>query len=755
MKSNNPKEIYSEVISDIKNIINEFESGEYDQLDENDQKFISDTLNKTNSELYSELESVSRNSEWEIFNIAFYGETNAGKSTLIETLRILLQEAEKVEQRKEFDIKKVELKETKDKIDNEKELQKQINDEYNIKTNHLIEKTYVLKESISDHKKEIEELEKQKSDIENLIYEKKKNSLFYLLAYKLGLYKEKENLLDINNNIQKSNFSVNDVYEQLQKLEDEINLMNGEKNNKLEEFNSNIVGYEKNYVRLIEELDNLSDGKIIDAHADFTKKTTEYNFSKDNQRFALLDLPGIEGKKEKEVQDEIKKGVEKAHAVFYITKKAAPPQNADDENILVSLLQNDSNESTSTKINKDLGQHREIYSIYNKTAKNPSNIENGLINKDEKVGLLELEKAMVDNIGESYVKNIVISAYPAFLSVCKTSNSKYLNSKEKFLKKYSSAEELLSISEVDKFVKFIEEDLLLDCKSKIKKSNYHKIIQRLDSALDDIGCVKKQFISFKEKLYENNKNTEKQLNESVTKLESELNNSIKMNIRLFKTDFRQKMYDEIDKNIDDKDLEREYKLISEKSQKELQKNLDKSINATTNSYNDDISSILKKHYRKENELLDVYSNNMNFDFNFTSKLKKIENFDLKKTTLEIGGAIVSAIISIVTGIGIPIAIIAVIVTIGKNIWCFFDSDKKMADQKERINKGIDETSTKIEESIKPIIDKNINKIQDNANKIKKDINISAKNIEKMIITIEYLENKIRLKISDIKREENL
>ena len=40
MKSNNPKEIYSEVISDIKNIINEFESGEYDQLDENDQKFF-------------------------------------------------------------------------------------------------------------------------------------------------------------------------------------------------------------------------------------------------------------------------------------------------------------------------------------------------------------------------------------------------------------------------------------------------------------------------------------------------------------------------------------------------------------------------------------------------------------------------------------------------------------------------------------------------------------------------------------------
>lgn len=32
--------------------------------------------------------------EWDTFTIAFYGETNAGKSTLIETLRILLGDSE-------------------------------------------------------------------------------------------------------------------------------------------------------------------------------------------------------------------------------------------------------------------------------------------------------------------------------------------------------------------------------------------------------------------------------------------------------------------------------------------------------------------------------------------------------------------------------------------------------------------------------------------------------------------------------------
>nr|GFB41416.1 hypothetical protein [Tanacetum cinerariifolium] len=41
-------------------------------------------------------------SEWDTFTLAFYGETSAGKSTLIETLRIVLNEGTKVQQRTRF-----------------------------------------------------------------------------------------------------------------------------------------------------------------------------------------------------------------------------------------------------------------------------------------------------------------------------------------------------------------------------------------------------------------------------------------------------------------------------------------------------------------------------------------------------------------------------------------------------------------------------------------------------------------------------
>ena len=46
---------------------------------------------------------VEKDAEWDTFTIAFYGETNAGKSSIIETLRILLNESSKENKHREFD----------------------------------------------------------------------------------------------------------------------------------------------------------------------------------------------------------------------------------------------------------------------------------------------------------------------------------------------------------------------------------------------------------------------------------------------------------------------------------------------------------------------------------------------------------------------------------------------------------------------------------------------------------------------------
>lgn len=54
---------------------------------------ITKTLKEIQSGFVSELEFLETNAEWEKYTVAFFGETNAGKSTIIESLRILFNES--------------------------------------------------------------------------------------------------------------------------------------------------------------------------------------------------------------------------------------------------------------------------------------------------------------------------------------------------------------------------------------------------------------------------------------------------------------------------------------------------------------------------------------------------------------------------------------------------------------------------------------------------------------------------------------
>ena len=56
---------------------------------------IKEMLKKLNEDFRVEIERLKNASEWDRFCIAFFGETNAGKSTIIESLRILYDEESK------------------------------------------------------------------------------------------------------------------------------------------------------------------------------------------------------------------------------------------------------------------------------------------------------------------------------------------------------------------------------------------------------------------------------------------------------------------------------------------------------------------------------------------------------------------------------------------------------------------------------------------------------------------------------------
>ncbi|EJB35943.1 hypothetical protein HPNQ4044_0985 [Helicobacter pylori NQ4044] len=97
------KNIYLDVKASIENLQNIFKNT--DNENERLQKFNQEALKvfqQLERESLKELESLKNNEEWENFTIAFYGETGAGKSTLIECLRMFFKEQSKVDQQERF-----------------------------------------------------------------------------------------------------------------------------------------------------------------------------------------------------------------------------------------------------------------------------------------------------------------------------------------------------------------------------------------------------------------------------------------------------------------------------------------------------------------------------------------------------------------------------------------------------------------------------------------------------------------------------
>ncbi|EJC00121.1 GTPase of unknown function family protein [Helicobacter pylori Hp P-2b] len=97
------KDIYLGVEKSIKDLQSIFKNA--DDKDEKLKQFNQEALEvfqKLERESLKELESLKNNEEWENFTIAFYGETGAGKSTLIECLRMFFKERSKVDQQERF-----------------------------------------------------------------------------------------------------------------------------------------------------------------------------------------------------------------------------------------------------------------------------------------------------------------------------------------------------------------------------------------------------------------------------------------------------------------------------------------------------------------------------------------------------------------------------------------------------------------------------------------------------------------------------
>ncbi|WQS60812.1 50S ribosome-binding GTPase [Helicobacter pylori] len=557
------KDIYLGVEKSIKDLQNIFKNA--DDKDEKLKRFNREALEvfqKLERESLKELESLKNNEEWENFTIAFYGETSAGKSTLIECLRMFFKEQSKVVQQERFK----------------------------------------------------------------------------------WLYSTYQN---------------------------------------------NYQNDERKKQNILKELHSLQDGAIIgDGRSDFTTETKSYTLKHNNKTFTLLDVPGIEGREQK-VIDQISNATQKAHAIFYVTKTPNPPQKGEERK-----------EGTIEKIQRQLDSQTEVWTIYNKPINNPRAFKDKLINESEKESLKILNKKMKNILGKHYMGHQIVSAQMAFygLSSALIPESDFYKNKQKFLEVFKEEELLLYKSRFQQLGEFITETLIENSRKKIIESNCNKALKAIEKLQEAIKTtIYRQIDPTIREIKNHHQEVCDNLDRSKEKYISNLTNSIFTEIERFKSDFREKMHAHIDDDIENEKCEEIFENELIQGIETLHENIKWRFRECGERFYEAIKKDIEQFEERIKDsliMLDRINIDSGFDFNINSGIDKIGLF------ASIGGLILLLAAPIVGEFVLIAGVGLAFVGIGKAVWSFFDSDYKKSQQRKEADKNLDKACEKITEDVR-------------------------------------------------------
>ncbi|WQR85334.1 50S ribosome-binding GTPase [Helicobacter pylori] len=562
------KNIYLDVKANIENLQNIFKNT--DNKNEKLKRFNQEALEvfqKLESKSLKELESLKNNGEWENFTIAFYGETNTGKSTLIECLRLFFKERSKMDQQECFK----------------------------------------------------------------------------------RLYSTYQN---------------------------------------------NYQNDERNKQAILNELHSLQDGAIIgDGRSDFTLKTRSYSFQYNHQNFTLLDVPGIEGREQK-VIDQISNATQKAHAIFYVTKKPTPPQKGEEKK-----------EGTIEKIQRQLDSQTEVWTIFNKPINSPRALKDGLINENEKESLKTLDEKMKGVLGEHYKGHKVVSAQAAFygLSQALIPESDFDKNKQKFLKDFKAGE-LLYQSHFKPLVEFIAEELLEDSRKKIIESNCNKalkVVEQLQKAIKT--TIEKRIDPMIKDMQEHQQEARFNLDRSTEKFISDLEKSAFSKINQFESDFRKEMHERIERGIGNGECKEIFKNEYEQRETELIEDIEQCFKECEEQFRGSVGKNIKEFEERVQDSLAIVERINNLSLNPNADFNMDSGIDTIGLLASIGGLGLLGIFNAWNPMGwfaLTVGIITGLVGIARSIWSFFSSRYKRSQQRKEVDKNLHQICEKITEDVK-------------------------------------------------------
>lgn len=688
LELNDPCEVYQRINSELERIVAGLAAPSEDPALAKAQMEAQELLTQQQVALGEELAQLERNAEWNTFTIAFYGETGSGKSTVIETLRILLEETTKLARQKRF---------------------REIQDQYGLSEQNL-ENT---QKGIDEAEASIGEAKQELDALENRYEEKRKEAQATIKQLEAAIadYKQKAALWQKLVNLFRKTPEEKELIRAEQELADietahkgEIALLQA----KQAELIQNKTVLEEKLQALqagLEQLAEFADGEIIgDGRPDFTRQTQHYDFQLDGQTFALMDVPGIEGNEEL-IHNEVKKAVQTAHAVFYVTNQAAPPQTGDEERI-----------GTLEKIKAHLGAQTEVWTIFNKKITNPKHALAGrpLVSDDEQAGLDALNEKMREHLGENYRGVIPLSALPAFFATTDhfVPNSQNARRRKRALADFSTAE-LLDKSRFSRFLQLLGEDLIRNSEAKIISANFRKAGDALERTICTLEQVHGRFSELSETLASESHSAQGQIRACFGALRQRLLSAGDRLIDALASNVRNAMYKCIEGDLSNSAFKHALESAIESQREELANDLPAAIEEELTRFQEEVEDILKRLDEQARELTAMYSKlgRSQLDGDFSLSLN-IDN-----------GLQVASILALIAGGALlwwnpgswpvlAMGIASLVIGAYKAVRSFFSTKYKMAQQRKATDDNLRTVTSKLRESLHDDLDRALNEMEE-------------------------------------------
>lgn len=732
---------------------------------------------------HKELDALNNKQEWKTFTIGLYGETNAGKSTIIETLRIYFNENSKNEERANFQ-KAYEyyqsIQEEIAKYKNEQEAlkskhqeletslqteQDEIKAEQNelktkeVESNAKLENTMQQRdEECKSFDVEIKSLELKLLDFRGFFAKlfgfftirKIQSQIAILQSKKDYIYKDYEN----NPEVKALQEQIQSFQEKSKELEEKIKGIFSplrEIESKMSHLDSAIKATKDKNQETIQSLEQNQDGKNISAEGDFTKKLEKYDFHYNGNTFRLLDIPGIEGN-EKEVINEIKDALREAHAILYIKNNPNKPQKGDE---------NDKHDKKGIleKLNEQLSAQSEVYAVFNKritSLKAFPDPDAELINDKEKIALKGLDEEMRKILGEHYVTHKVCSALPALLSCGNFApESSNLDKQEKFLQTFSK-EQIWEKSGFKDFADFISIDLPQNSKEKIKAAHITKANDVLKSLLDMLQTIQeKQYRPLLTSSLAASEQIKENLDISFKKFWKNCKNAIEDSVDKLKNVIEKRIYDEIEKNISNENFKNEFEKISKEEFARLEQSLPKSIESCQERFKQDIQKDLERYQERMEDLIENLSRiSLQDRFGNILDISKIDNgINTWGLLGSIGGgavgiwgtiALSATLGPIGMAVGIGAAVITALLGTWKSIKSWFDDDYKKSEQRKQAEETLQKIKREVQYAIIKELDSKESEMRQPIESIKAQLYKKNENLKSLLNTLEKIQEKLKI-----------